>query len=128
MKTSSLLISAAGIAGLGALLMASPYFEASSKIMNFDGHCLRILERKQDDLTVEVPGRGTIQDFYFDVGQNAEKFATSFRVYTYVGSENSTKNENLLKAKKYCPSIINSSGLFEFVEKETVVNKSCDYE
>ena len=126
-KRRHLLINAAGIAGLGALLLASPYFEGSSKIMNFDGYCLRILDRKPDDLIVEVPGRGTIQDFYFDVGQGEKKFSTSFRVYNYVGADNNWKN-SAVSAKKYCPSKIDENNLVQFVSSNSKISKLCSYD
>lgn len=122
---------AAGVLGLGGLLLATPYVEGSSSILNYDGHCLRVLERKQDDSVRTYLGRGTLSNFYFDVGEGPDKFTTKFSLDGYLGDAFNASNkygQSVLDAKNYCPSILNDDGLLEFVAiDKKIVDKKCNF-
>jgi hypothetical protein len=115
---------AAGVLGLGGLLLATPYVERSSSILNYDNHCLRVLQLGPND-SISDYQRGTIADFYFVVVEGIGKFETSFRVNKFVGENTATVEFNN-DSKKSCLSKLNSAGLLEFVKNsETSSGNDC---
>lgn len=130
--TSTKLKIAAGVLGLGGLLMATPHVERSSTILKYDNHCLRVLELGPEDTITAYLGRGTLASFYFDVGDGTDQSASRFNVETYIGAPPRPENvyeKSMMSAKKYCSNTVNKDGLIEFlVTEEKDINENCDYD